>query len=61
MDRLPELKDKTLGCWCKPEKCHGDVLAEIPNLLQRGIQKLKIFNGSFIRLFALKNERMVVI
>ena len=28
MDRLPELKDKTLGCWCKPEKCHGDVLAE---------------------------------
>jgi hypothetical protein len=24
-----ELKNKTLGCWCKPEKCHGDVLVEL--------------------------------
>jgi hypothetical protein len=24
-----ELKDKILGCWCKPLACHGDVLAEI--------------------------------
>ena len=23
------LKGKTLGCWCKPEPCHGDVLLEI--------------------------------
>jgi hypothetical protein len=23
---LPELKGKVLGCWCSPEKCHGDVL-----------------------------------
>lgn len=21
-----ELKGKTLGCWCKPKPCHGDVL-----------------------------------
>lgn len=26
--RLPELKGKTLGCYCKPEACHGDVLIE---------------------------------
>ncbi len=26
---LPELKGKTLGCWCKPQPCHGDVLAEL--------------------------------
>jgi hypothetical protein len=26
---LPELKGKTLFCWCKPEACHGDVLAEL--------------------------------
>lgn len=26
---LPELKGKTLGCWCKPRACHGDVLAEL--------------------------------
>lgn len=24
-----ELKDKMLGCWCKPNKCHGDVLVEL--------------------------------
>lgn len=24
-----ELKGKVLGCWCKPEACHGDVLVEI--------------------------------
>jgi hypothetical protein len=24
-----ELKGKTLGCWCKPNTCHGDVLAEL--------------------------------
>jgi hypothetical protein len=26
---LPELKDKVLGCWCKPEACHGDVLVKL--------------------------------
>ena len=23
---LPELVGKTLGCWCKPQACHGDIL-----------------------------------
>ncbi len=26
-----ELRGKTLGCWCKPHICHGDVLMEIAN------------------------------
>lgn len=26
LDSLPELEGKTLGCWCKPAACHGDVL-----------------------------------
>lgn len=26
--RVLELKDKTLGCFCKPERCHGDIIAE---------------------------------
>jgi hypothetical protein len=26
---LPELKGKTLGCWCAPRACHGDVLARL--------------------------------
>ena len=26
-----ELKGKTLGCWCSPHACHGDVLVEFAN------------------------------
>ena len=26
---LPELAGKTLGCWCAPNRCHGDVLARL--------------------------------
>lgn len=29
--QLMELKNKTLGCWCKPEECHGDILKKIVN------------------------------
>ena len=29
--KLPELKGKILGCWCAPEACHGDILAELAN------------------------------
>lgn len=28
---LHELKGKTLGCWCAPKACHGDVLLEMAN------------------------------
>lgn len=28
-DDILELYDKELGCWCKPEACHGDVLKEL--------------------------------
>jgi hypothetical protein len=31
MKALPELKGKVLGCWCAPQACHGDVLAELAN------------------------------
>jgi len=30
---LPEIKGKILGCWCKPEECHGDVLAEMADMM----------------------------
>ena len=26
-----ELKGKTLGCWCSPLSCHGDILVGIAN------------------------------
>jgi O-acetyl-ADP-ribose deacetylase (regulator of RNase III) len=29
MARLPELRGKILGCWCAPQPCHGDILAEL--------------------------------
>jgi hypothetical protein len=28
LKQLPELYGKTLGCWCKPQACHGDVLKD---------------------------------
>lgn len=31
MAALPELKGKTLGCYCAPRACHGDVLLELAN------------------------------
>ncbi len=31
---IHELKDKVLGCWCKPDfACHGDILAELADKL----------------------------
>jgi hypothetical protein len=32
-ERVKELHGKTLGCFCKPKLCHGDVLAEIADRL----------------------------
>lgn len=31
--QLSALKGKNLGCWCKPNKCHGDVLLRYVNSL----------------------------
>jgi len=33
---LIQLDGKELGCWCKPERCHGDVLLKL--LKERSIQ-----------------------
>jgi hypothetical protein len=32
---LIELRGKTLGCWCKPNSCHGDVLVELVNKIDK--------------------------
>jgi hypothetical protein len=29
LEKTKELKGKTLGCWCKPKSCHGDVIIEL--------------------------------
>jgi hypothetical protein len=34
LERLPELRGKNLGCWCKVgKKCHADILIEKANEL----------------------------
>ena len=33
--RAGELTGRALGCWCAPEPCHGDVLAELAEELGR--------------------------
>jgi hypothetical protein len=30
-EELLKLKGKRLGCWCKPERCHGDILLKYLN------------------------------
>lgn len=29
IDSLDELRGKKLGCYCKPDSCHGDILIEL--------------------------------
>lgn len=29
VSNLHELQGKTLGCWCKPQRCHGDILVDL--------------------------------
>ena len=29
LNDLSELKGKTLGCWCSPQPCHGDILIKL--------------------------------
>lgn len=31
LNDLHELKGKTLGCWCIPKRCHGEVLVKLAN------------------------------
>jgi hypothetical protein len=36
MDSLEELRGKTLGCWCKPKACHGDILVRLMDERYKG-------------------------
>jgi hypothetical protein len=29
--KMPTLRGKVLACWCHPEECHGDIIAEVVN------------------------------
>jgi len=43
MESLDELDGKVLGCWCKPNACHGDVIVELVECRK----KHKRFNSLF--------------
>ena len=32
LNSLDELKGKLLGCYCKPKRCHGDILVSMINM-----------------------------
>jgi hypothetical protein len=32
---IHELRGKKLGCWCSPQLCHGDVLAQLADQMVR--------------------------
>ena len=34
MNDLGGLRGKTLGCWCRPAKCHGDVLIKLIEFIE---------------------------
>lgn len=34
LEDLHELRGKVLGCWCKPKRCHGDILAELSDTME---------------------------
>jgi hypothetical protein len=39
MAALPELRGKTLACWCTPLPCHGDVLVRLLAELDRAADR----------------------
>lgn len=35
LEKLEELRGKVLACWCKPKPCHGDILVELIESIER--------------------------
>jgi hypothetical protein len=31
LDKIEQLRGKTLACWCSPKSCHGDIIIEVLN------------------------------
>ena len=59
INEIEELRNKNLGCWCKPDKCHGDVLRGLlqnPNQ-QIVIPKEALVNSTQTKSFEIKNKK----
>ena len=37
---LPALRGRRLGCWCLPEPCHAQVVAELADSLPSGAERI---------------------
>jgi len=35
---IPSLYHKVLGCWCKPQPCHGDILVQLLEEMEERIE-----------------------
>ncbi len=48
LNDIPSLQGKVLGCWCKPEPCHGDVLVNLVTIYEQigPLTKQKIITQS---------------
>lgn len=38
--RIPELRGKTIACWCPPAPCHAHILAELASLPDAELERL---------------------
>lgn len=41
MALLPTIYGRVIGCWCAPEPCHGDIIAELAEIDHRNRAKPK--------------------
>lgn len=67
LKKIPELKGKVLGCWCKPQKCHGDILLKMANEIfdtllygkdeTKGVIGVQVSDGS-VELFIEENGKV---
>lgn len=42
INEIEELRGKTIGCWCAPNPCHGDILVKILNERQPQWKRLNL-------------------
>ena len=49
---VEELRGKVLGCWCKPARCHGDILVRV-------LEMTKVINGGPFNLIIIPTKEQL--
>ena len=66
LNKLPQLSRKRLGCYCKPARCHGDVIVEAFNRLVSGkadeppIEAIRACRPRLLEMVELARPRLIV-